>query len=72
MAQHVAHNINDLETIIREQIATASVSIREISRQTGISKTHLSNFKNGERNLSFQNLDFLATYLGVKYTLKNF
>lgn len=72
MTDKVFHTFGTLETEIRQQFMEAKVSVREVSRQTGISKSHLVNFKNGERKLSFQNLDTLAGYFGVKYSLKNF
>ena len=67
-----ATSLEHLEQELREQLRTADTSLRAISEATGISKTHLANFKNAIRNLSFQNLDTLASYFGVRYLLKNF
>jgi len=67
-----ASNLEDLEAELRQNLKTADASLRTISEATGISKTHLANFKNEIRNLSFQNLDTLASYFGVRYVLKNF
>jgi len=67
-----ASSLENLEQELRERLCTADASLRTISEATGISKTHLANFKNEIRNLSFQNLDTLASYFGVRYVLKNF
>lgn len=67
-----AHSLEELERLLRQAMDRSASSIRAISRATEISKTLLADFKNGERNLSFQNLHVLANHLGVRYNLKNY
>ncbi|MBX7057938.1 MAG: helix-turn-helix transcriptional regulator [Leptospirales bacterium] len=72
MGKTVASDLDTLEAEVRTALTAAPESLLQVSLTTGISKTHLTNFKNGKRNLSFQNLDQLARHLGVRYSLRNF
>ena len=41
-------------------------SVYEIARQTGVPQSSLSRFINGERGLSFESLESLASVLGLE------
>jgi len=66
-----ARSLEELEEKIRQKLQEAEQPLHVIASESGISKTHLTNFKNSKRNLSFQNLHILAEYFGVKYIIKN-
>lgn len=66
-----ARSLEELEEKIREKLRETEQPLHVIAAESGISKTHLTNFKNKKRNLSFPNLHILADYFGVKYILKN-
>lgn len=68
----VVTGYDQLEQEIRERFQNSDLSLRAVETETGISKTHLANFKNAKRNLSFQNLNELAKYFKVRYIIKNF
>ncbi len=67
-----ARSYDALEEKVRSALGQSEMPVRKLADQTGISKTHLANFKNEKRKLSFQNLDTLARYFGIRYMLKNF
>ena len=70
----ICKSLDELQEVLREKLKetqSGAGSVRSVSRETGISSSHLNNFKEGNRNFSFENLDKLATYYSVKYTLKN-
>jgi len=66
-----ARTLEELEERIRNRLQETDQSLRGIAAETGISPTHLINFKNSKRNLSFPNLHILAQHFGIKYNLKN-
>ena len=68
----VVEGYDSLEAEIRLRLRDSEASLRSIETETGISKTHLANFKNLKRNLSFQNLNELAKYFKVRFIIKNF
>lgn len=67
-----ASNIEELEKKLREKMHETDSSIRAVARHSGISKTLLSDFRKGDRNMSFQNLHILASHFGVTYNIKNY
>lgn len=62
----------EIESAVRQALCDSEQSLRGISRETEISKSHLANFKNDQRNLSFPNLTKLADYFKIRYNLKNY
>ena len=67
----ICKTIEELRETLRNRLGESEGSLRAVARKTGISPTHLNQFKNGKRNLKFELLDVLAAHFGVKYTLKN-
>jgi transcriptional regulator with XRE-family HTH domain len=65
-------NYTELESSVRQALNESDLSLREIEKVTEISKTHLANFKNKQRNISFPNLTKLADYFKIRYNLKNY
>lgn len=61
-----------LQVVLREQLRHSEQSVRAIETETGISKTHLANFKNEKRNLSFPNLNALAQHFKIRYVIRNY
>jgi len=62
----------ELEDKLRQALKESNQSLQDMADSTSISKTHLANFKNGKRNLSFQNLNILAKYFSFRYNIKNY
>jgi transcriptional regulator with XRE-family HTH domain len=67
----VCKTFEELRETVREKVRQEQGSLRAVARETGISPTHLNQFKSGKRNLRFETLDKMAGHYGVKYTLKN-
>ena len=55
---------------VREAIAATGLSLREISRQTGISTSQIARFMRRERGLNTGTLDRLTDYLNLELTKK--
>ena len=67
----ICKTVEAIVDAVRAKMEDSEESLRSAARETGISPTHLSQFKNNKRNLKFENLQELADHYGVKYTLKN-
>lgn len=51
---------------LRRAVADSGRTLGEFSRDTGIDKSALSRFVNGERGLSMESLDTIGEYLGLR------
>jgi hypothetical protein len=51
---------------LRQAVADSGRTLGEFSRDTGIDKSALSRFVNGERGLSMEGLDAIGKYLGLR------
>ncbi len=51
---------------LRGAVADSGRTLGEFSRDTGIDKSALSRFVNGERGLSMESLDTIGDYLGLR------
>jgi len=64
----------DLSKKIKNSIESTGMSLCEFSKKTGISKSYLSNLKNGNcNNLSISKLELIAFHssIPIEYFLKN-
>lgn len=52
---------------LRRIVAESGKSLGQITRDTGIDKSALSRFVNGERGLSMEALDKIGEYLGLRF-----
>lgn len=68
----IHRDVDSLREAVRTALLEADEPLRVIVEETGISQTNLHNFKNGERELKFENCQKLAAYFGVLYEIKNF
>jgi len=68
----ICKTIDELREEIRRKLKETDQSARALAASSGVSSTHLNNFKLEKRSLTFENLDRLAGVLGVKYNLKNY
>ena len=67
----IHRDVESLRKGLREELEKAREPLRTIVAGTGISRSNLHNFKMGERELKFENLQKLADYFQVKYEIKN-
>ncbi len=51
---------------LRQAVADSGRTLGEFSRGTGIDKTALSRFVNGERGVSMESLDAIGDYLDLR------
>jgi transcriptional regulator with XRE-family HTH domain len=51
---------------LRKAVADSGKTLGEFARDTGIDKSALSRFVNGERGLSMEALDTIGDYLGLE------
>lgn len=51
---------------LRRAVADSGKTLGELARETGIDKSALSRFVNGERGLSMEALDAIGDYLGLR------
>jgi transcriptional regulator with XRE-family HTH domain len=51
---------------LRQLVANSGKTLGEFARDTGIDKSALSRFVNGERGLSMESLDTIGDYLGLE------
>ncbi len=51
---------------LRAAVAESGLTLGQITRDTGIDKSALSRFVNGERGVSMEALDKLGVYLGLR------
>ena len=51
---------------LRKAVADSGRTLGEFSRDTGIDKSALSRFVNGERGVSMETLDAIGDYLNLK------
>jgi DNA-binding Xre family transcriptional regulator len=51
---------------LRRMVADSGQTLGELARNTGIDKSALSRFVNGERGLSMQALDAIGDHLGLR------
>ena len=51
---------------LRQAVANSGKTLGELTRDTGIDKSALSRFVNGERGLSMETLDTIGDYLGLE------
>ena len=72
MTQKIITDYTELEQVLREKIKESGLSTRKLQELVGISYNQINEFKNGKRNMSFQNLWKLADYFGVKFCFKNY
>ena len=61
----------ELETELRDRLQNRSESMYLIAEKTGISKSRISDFKNGKFDFRLPKLNKLANYFGVKYRIEN-
>ena len=78
------NGVHELERVLREKITeyteTSTVidgrkrkgSYRLLSEYTGISQAYIHQFHSDERAICITNMNKLANYFGVKYTVSNF
>lgn len=60
---------NDPRTLtsqLRQAVAECGMTLGELSRATGVDKSALSRFLNGERGVSCAVMDTLGEYLGLR------
>lgn len=55
-----------LTSQLRQIVADSGQTLGELARETGIDKSTLSRFINGQRGLSMEALDALGKYLGLR------
>lgn len=51
---------------LREAVSSADVTVYRIAQETGIDKSALSKFLNGQRGLSMTAMDAIGNYLGLR------
>jgi transcriptional regulator with XRE-family HTH domain len=51
---------------LRQAVAESGKTLGEFARNTGIDKSALSRFVNGERGLSMESLDAIGEFLGLR------
>lgn len=63
MKKKAKHKLTDQ---LRRAVADSGRTLGEFSRDTGIDKSALSRFVNGQRGLSMEALDVVGEYLGLR------
>jgi transcriptional regulator with XRE-family HTH domain len=63
MRKKPKHKLTDQ---LRRAVADSGKTLGEFARDTGIDKSALSRFVNGERGLSMEALDAVGEYLGLR------
>lgn len=72
IVKKIYRDVDSLREGLREALNEATKPVRTIAAEAEISRSNLHNFKYGERELKFENLQKLADYFNVKYEIKNF
>lgn len=60
----------EINAAIAKRITERGVTMKEVSRQTGINASTLSSYITGARSISYENLDTLLAFLGMKVMAK--
>ncbi len=55
-----------LTSQLRQAVADSGETLGQLARETGIDKSALSRFVNGERGLSMEAIDALGSHLGLR------
>lgn len=63
MGRKTKHNLTDQ---LRQAVADSGRTLGELARNTGIDKSALSRFVNGERGLSMEALNAIGDYLSLR------
>ncbi len=59
---------SSMTDVLRDHVAAAGVSCRQIAREAGVQQASLVRFMRGEQSLRLDKADRLAAYFGLELT----
>ena len=71
MAAIIKNDKEALAGAVQKALSGSNLSVRALSHETGISKTHINDIANGLHKAKLETLMILADYFEIKYIFTN-